>query len=108
MGLIRHEFFSRSENDFSNIFRVLSHPCRLRIIATLLVQESMTVGEMTEQFNGLVQSSLSEHIRQLKDVGLISGTQVGNTMRYSLVKATWEHVRDVLATVANDNEFMLL
>lgn len=108
MGLTKTEFFLPDENYLAEIFRILAHPCRIRIISTLLFNESRTVGDMTEQFNGLTQSTISEHIRQLKEADLITGKQVGNTIRYSLNGAIWGHYKWVLATVGNDAELMLL
>ncbi|WP_121354862.1 ArsR/SmtB family transcription factor [Flavisolibacter nicotianae] len=108
MGLTKQEFFSPDENYTAEIFRTLAHPCRIRIISTLLFNESRTVGDMTEQFNGLTQSTISEHIRQLKEADLITGKQVGTTIRYSLNRAIWEHYKWVLAAVGNDAELMLL
>ncbi|RYY24439.1 MAG: ArsR family transcriptional regulator [Chitinophagaceae bacterium] len=108
MGLTNEHFYTSELNYSAKIFRTLAHPCRIRIIGTLLVHDYMTVGEMTEQFNGPSQSSLSEHLRHLKDAGLISGTKVETTIRYSLNGAIWEHVKWVLTTVANDNELVML
>lgn len=108
MGLTKTEFFSHDENRIAEIFRILAHPCRIRIISALLSRDTMTVGEMTTEFDGLKQSSLSDHVRQLKEADLITGMQVGTAIRYSLNRMIWEHVKWVLATVSNDTEFMLL
>src|SRR5687768_2375877 len=108
MGITNEHFYTPDLNYKAQIFRTLAHSCRLRIIATLLVHEYMTVGEMTEQFNGPSQSTLSEHLRQLKEAGLISGTKLETAIRYSLNGAIWEHVKWVLTTVANDNELVML
>jgi DNA-binding transcriptional ArsR family regulator len=69
------------------------------------VHESKTVGQLTESFGGVAQSTISEHLRHLKDAGLISGTRVQNSIRYSLNRPIWDHVRWVLSNVCNDTEF---
>lgn len=107
MGLTKEEFFSEDINFLAHLFRVLSHPCRIRIIITLLAHHSRTVGELSAEFAGPAQSSLSEHLRQLKEAGWINGQRIDNTIRYALRDDVWRGVKAILTSVGSDDQTLL-
>ncbi|AEX84895.1 hypothetical protein XO10_02330 [Marinitoga sp. 1135] len=60
----------------ADIFKALSHPTRLRILK-ILNNKECNILEISEKL-GLTQSSISQHIKILEDVGLIKKEKVGN------------------------------
>jgi ArsR family transcriptional regulator, arsenate/arsenite/antimonite-responsive transcriptional repressor len=100
MGIIKQtEGDQRLYNDTqatkAKIFRLLGHPGRTKIILMLVLNESLTLGEIKENLL-LSQSATSELIKQLKETGLITGREVGPSVRYSLNRDMWESIKEVI------------
>jgi ArsR family transcriptional regulator, arsenate/arsenite/antimonite-responsive transcriptional repressor len=81
-------------------FKALADPSRRRILS-LLRKQSMTAGELADQFN-LAKSTLSGHFNVLKDAGLVQEERRGNTIIYHLNLSVAEEllaaVMDLLGT----------
>lgn len=101
MGIIRKELYNDTQNTLAQVFGILSHPCRMNIILMLVVNDSLALGEIRDQI-GLSQSATSEQVKQLKDVGLITGTQVGTSVRYNLNREMWESIKVVIQYFLNE------
>jgi len=67
----------------SKILKVLSHSVRLQIVAGLLKNEC-NVSEIQEKL-GLPQSTISQHLRILKDAGIIKGRRAGTVVCYRVI-----------------------
>lgn len=69
--------------DYSEVFKALSHPLRLKIACGLLHKGKCNVNTMVERL-GVSQSLISQHINILKKSGLIKGYRSGNIIWYKL------------------------
>lgn len=65
------------------MFRALGNPARFRIFLQLRESEGVQGGQLLQQLP-LAQSTVSEHIRRLREVDLINGEPEGAAMRYSI------------------------
>lgn len=65
------------------MFRALGNPARFRIFLELKQAEGVHGGQLLQQLP-LAQSTVSEHIRRLREVDLITGEPEGAAMRYSI------------------------
>lgn len=74
---------NRTFNDEAEVFKVLGHPIRLKIVAGLCAREC-NVKHIWECL-GLPQATVSQHLALLKNKGIISGTRDGVEVRYSVV-----------------------
>jgi DNA-binding transcriptional ArsR family regulator len=87
----------------NDVFRALGDPTRREILG-LLRREDMTAGEIAERFPQ-ARSTLSEHLRTLRDAGLVVTERQGTTIRYSLNLAVVEdaaaHVMDLFGVGRN-------
>lgn len=81
MALARKEEFSRKENDVADFAKALSHPARLTILLTLAEKKECICGDLVVDLP-LSQSTVSQHLKALKEVGLIKGTIDGPRSRY--------------------------
>lgn len=70
------------ENDIAEIFKALGHPSRIRIIQTL-TPEGKCVREL-ERLLGIKQSNLSQHLRMLKDRGVVECEREGMKVCYRI------------------------
>lgn len=75
---------TRVEDDrFARIAKALGHPLRVRIVDFLAKQERCIVGELAARFS-VAQSTMSEHLRILRDAGVVQGTIEGPRTCYCL------------------------
>ena len=81
MALARKEEFSRKENDVADFAKALAHPARLAILMTLAEKMECICGDLVLDLP-LSQSTVSQHLKALKEVGLIKGTIDGPRSRY--------------------------
>jgi len=75
----------------------LSHPLRMKILY-LLKGRALFVGELTEEM-GIPQSSVSRHLRVLRERGLVSAERQGTMIRYALAEPELADVIDILRRI---------
>ena len=95
MGVTRTELFTREQNDLARMAKVLAHPARIAILQHLARIDTCINGDLVEEI-GLAQPTISQHLRELKDVGLIQGTIDGVTVNYCIDPNRWTEVRALL------------
>lgn len=76
----------------AHIARALAHPIRVGILR-LLAQQPECRGAEVFAHMPLAQSTISEHLRVLKEAGLVTSHAVGNGMVYCVVNGTIEEFR---------------
>ncbi len=98
MGLTKSEIFTTEQNKIATFAKVLGHPARVAILQYLLKTQTCICGDLVEEI-GLAQATISQHLRELKKVGLIQGTIEGTSVCYCINTATWYEVRDMLTVL---------
>lgn len=83
----------------ASIAKALSHPARIRIITFLLSKPGCIGGDIVDQV-GLAQSTVSEHLRILKEAGLVTGTIDYPRICYSLDPSALAPIRDLIEAIA--------
>ena len=78
----KHEFDTRL-TALARYAKALSHPARLTILETLAKRQSCICGEIVEVLPR-AQSTVSQHLKELKDSGLITGEVEGLNSCYCL------------------------
>ena len=87
------------EQDISVVARALAHPARVRIVLLLAKQRECMGAEVFNELP-LAQSTISEHLRVLKDAGIVLSHATGTSMVYCLVPAVLESFASQVAAVA--------
>ncbi|WP_433291540.1 ArsR/SmtB family transcription factor [Actinoplanes sp. CA-030573] len=67
-----------------DLFRALADPTRRRVLDLLAERGSLTVGELADQFPGLVASGISKHLMALRAAGLVTATKRGRHQIYAI------------------------
>ncbi len=88
MGITRTELFTDKQNRMATLAKALGHPARIAILQYMIEQESCICGSLVEEL-GLAQATISQHLRALKEAGLIQGTVEGTSVCYCIEPATW-------------------
>lgn len=83
MAISKTEQFSVNEIWLADIAKAISHPARIKILKILTDINSCMVGNIVEQLP-LAQSTVSQHLKELKRVGLITGEIDGPKICYCI------------------------
>ena len=102
MGLTKSEIFSEEQNEIAIIAKVLGHPARIAILDFLIKLNSCVCGDLVKEI-GLAQPTISQHLKELKKVGIIKGTIEGTSVCYCIHEENWEHTKQLLNNFLNKN-----
>ncbi|HTB06457.1 MAG TPA: metalloregulator ArsR/SmtB family transcription factor [Bacteroidia bacterium] len=83
MGATKTDEFTEKQNELANIAKALGHPARVAIIEYLLAKQSCICGDIVDELP-LAQPTISQHLKELKNAGLIKGNVNGNTICYCI------------------------
>jgi ArsR family transcriptional regulator len=81
MALARKEEFERKEISVADFAKALSHPARVAILTRLAEKKECICGDLVTDLP-LAQSTVSQHLKALKEIGLVKGTIDGPRSRY--------------------------
>ena len=96
MGITKSEMFTEEQNHLAAIAKVLGHPARIAILEQILKTESCICGELVDEI-GLAQPTISQHLRELKSVGLIKGNIDGTKVCYCINSEVWSDIQGLLS-----------
>lgn len=82
------DIISENNKQLARIAKALSHPIRVYILELLNKQPCCYSGNLTEVIP-VAKSTLSQHLKELKDAGLINGTIEGPKVKYCINKENW-------------------
>src|SRR5690554_1070777 len=86
---------TEEQENIARIGKALSHPVRIAILQLLARQECCYHGDMSEVIP-VAKSTLSQHLKELKDIGLIQGTITAPSLKYCINQENWEKTKMVL------------
>jgi DNA-binding transcriptional ArsR family regulator len=92
MGITKSEIFTAKQNKLAAILKAMAHPARIAIIQHLVKAEHCICSNFVEEL-GLAQPTVSQHLKELKSVGIIKGCVEGNSISYCLDASIWLQVR---------------
>lgn len=92
MGATKSDKFTTDQNHIANLFKALGHPARIAILETLLKRQACVCGDIVEDLP-LSQSTISQHLAELKKVGLIKGTISGPSVCYCIDVPAWNEAK---------------
>ena len=87
MGISKSAHFNEQQNSLANIAKALGHPARLAIVEYLLQQKECVCGDIVSELP-LAQATVSQHLKELKNAGIIKGNIEGNSICYCLNEET--------------------
>ncbi len=88
--MARHKIdrFSAKENKIANYAKSLAHPARIAILKLLIKKKSCFCGNIVNELP-LSQSTVSQHLKELKKAGLIQGKISGAKTCYCINYTAW-------------------
>ena len=95
MGLAKIDEFTLLENRIAKYAKALGHPARVAILRLLLKRQTCVCGDIVEELP-LSQSTVSQHLKELKNAGLIKGEIEGVRTCYCIDEEEWEKAKKCL------------
>ena len=92
MGLTKSEIFTAQQNRIAAIAKVLGHPARIAILQHLLKVQNCICGDLVEEI-GLAQATISQHLREMKNIGLIKGDIDGTKVCYCIDEVVFKEIK---------------
>jgi DNA-binding transcriptional ArsR family regulator len=96
MGLAKTEMFTDLQNEIALFAKVFGHPARVAILEQLFKIEGCYCGDLVNEI-GLAQPTISQHLKELKHIGLIKGNVEGTSVCYCIDKNNWTKMKELMA-----------
>ncbi len=95
------DFYSHDEKQLARFAKALSHPVRIYICELLSKQTCCYSGDLAEEVP-IARSTLSQHLKELKNAGLIQGEIAAPKIKYCLNKDNWAVAREMFTNLFNN------
>lgn len=102
MGLVKTEIFTEQQNEISLFAKVFGHPARVAIIQHLFKLNTCICGDLVDEI-GLAQPTISQHLKELKHLGLIQGTVEGTRVCYCINPDRWRKMKLMMTDFLNQD-----
>ncbi len=96
MGLTKSQEFNQSQNQLAEFAKALAHPARIAIIEQLLKCGTCICGDLVATLP-LSQSTISQHLKELKRIGIIKGEVEGPRVCYCINEKIWAEAQTRLS-----------
>ncbi len=100
MGLTKTEIFTSEQNEVAAMAKVLGHPARIAILQHLIQKNICICGDLVDEI-GLAQSTISQHLKELKLAGIIRGNIEGTSVCYCIDQEKWKEIKAKLNAIFN-------
>ena len=95
MGATKSEEFTKAQNELASFAKALGHPARIAILQFLIKTKACVCGDIVDELP-LSQSTVSQHLSELKKAGLIKGDIDGPSICYCIDGKTWAKAHKIL------------
>ena len=100
MGATKTAHFTENQNEIAILAKALGHPARIAIIEYLISVETCICGDIVDELP-LAQATISQHLKELKNAGLIQGNVEGNAICYCVNYTTLAKLNDYIQHLSN-------
>lgn len=102
MGLAKTEMFTDLQNDIALFAKVFGHPARVAILQKLFKMNACYCGDLVDEI-GLAQPTISQHLKELKHLGLIKGNVEGTSVCYCINTEKWTKMKETMLQFLNQD-----
>lgn len=92
MGASKSNIFSPEQNEIAQLAKALGHPARIAILDFLIKSNQCICGDIVNEL-GLAQATVSQHLKELKNVGIIQGNIEGASVCYCIDPEKWNYLK---------------
>jgi DNA-binding transcriptional ArsR family regulator len=94
MGITKSALFKKRQNRVATLAKAFDHPARVAILEYLLSHETCICNDLVNEFP-LSQSTITQHLKELKRIGIIKGEVEGPKVNYCIDERVWEEAKDI-------------
>ena len=98
MGTTKTEIYTEEQNTLAVQLKAIAHPARIAILQELIKANACICGDLVTEL-GLAQATISQHLKELKNAGLIQGTIEGVSVCYCIEPKAWKNLQNELNTL---------
>lgn len=98
MGLSKTEVFSKEDNRMADLAKAFAHPARVAILRLLASKKACICGDLVDELP-LSQATVSQHLKELKRIGIIQGSIDPPRVCYCINEKVWEEAQQMFGTV---------
>lgn len=98
MGVTKTENFTLRQNQLAAYAKAIAHPARVAIIEYLIKHQTCICGDLVDELP-LAQATVSQHLKELKQIGIIKGEIEGSTVCYCIDDKVWNEVKDMFVNL---------
>lgn len=102
MGITKTDIHTEEHNKISKIFKILGHPARIAILQHIINQQSCICNDLVDEL-GLAQATISQHLKELKSIGILKGTIEGKSVCYCIDEKEWDGIKKDIERFFNQN-----
>lgn len=95
MGVTKSEIFTEEQNKLSQLLKAIAHPARIAILQQIIRANACICGDLVGEL-GLAQATISQHLKELKNAGLIQGTIEGVSVCYCINPQNWKMLEEIM------------
>lgn len=95
MGVTKTEIFTDVQNEIATLAKAFAHPARVAILHHLFKANTCICGDLVDEI-GLAQATISQHLKELKNLGLIQGSIEGTSVCYCINQEKWVEMKTLL------------
>ena len=98
MGATKTEEFTAEDNRIAELAKAFAHPARVAILRLLAEKKACICGDLVDELP-LSQATVSQHLKELKRIGIIKGDINPPRVCYCINEVVWEEARQVFGKV---------
>lgn len=102
MGITKSEMFTEEQNRLAVLFKVFGHPARIAIIQHIIKENACICNDLVDEL-GLAQATISQHLKELKSIGILQGTIEGKSVCYCIDEQKWNQIKADFELFFNQN-----
>lgn len=100
MGITKTDHFTAKQNELAVLAKAIGHPARIAILEYLMKVDTCICGDIVNEMP-LAQPTVSQHLKELKNAGLIKGNIEGNAICYCINEEGFEKIKSFFQQIDN-------
>ncbi|MNE87780.1 HTH-type transcriptional repressor SmtB [compost metagenome] len=99
MGVTKTDLFTPEQNEISSLLKAIAHPARIAILEYLIKVDTCICGDIVNELP-LAQPTISQHLKELKNAGLIKGSVEGTAICYCVDKTAVSRIQSYFTGIS--------
>ncbi len=98
MGVTKTEIFTEEQNRIADLAKAFAHPARVAILQLLARKKACVCGDLVDELP-LAQATVSQHLKELKRIGIIQGEINPPRVCYCINQPVWEEAKQIFGAL---------